>query len=100
MVTRPGVPPVILVGAEDPDLAAGEVLVAVDLAGRASETAVALGVAAFDGLAGALLAAGAARIAAGGDDLARLVPEYVTMPRGVLAALPDDAVELTGGITG
>jgi hypothetical protein len=26
---------------------------------------------------------GAIRIAAGGDDVARLVPEYVTLPRGI-----------------
>ena len=34
-------------------------------------------------LAAAMLRLGAARIAAGGDDVARLVPEYVTLPRGV-----------------
>jgi hypothetical protein len=58
---------------------------------------VARGEAAVAGLAAALLAEGAARIAAGGDDLARLVPEYVTLPRGVRAALPDEGVELSGG---
>ena len=50
-----------------------------------------LGAAAQAGLATALLAAGAARLRErGGDDLARLVPEYVTLPRGVRAAPPDD----------
>jgi hypothetical protein len=45
-----------------------------------------------------MLAAGAARLAAGdADDLARLVPEYVTLPRGIHNAPGDDAVELTGG---
>ena len=40
---------------------------------------------------------GAARLAAGDpDDLATLVPEYVTLPRGVRAVLADEGVELTG----
>jgi len=38
----------------------------------------------FVGIAAALVAIGAARLAAGTpDDLARLVPEYVSLPRGV-----------------
>jgi tRNA threonylcarbamoyl adenosine modification protein YeaZ len=96
---RPGEPARILPGGTDPDLRDGEALVAVDLAGRAPDAAVALGVAATDGLAAALVAAAAARLRAGdADDLARLVPEYVTLPRGVLrATLPDEGVELTGG---
>ncbi|HEY4189451.1 MAG TPA: hypothetical protein VGM28_03440, partial [Candidatus Limnocylindrales bacterium] len=77
----------------------GERLVAVDLDGREAPDAAALGSAARDGLAQALLAAGARRLASGDpDDLARLVPEYVTLPRGVLSAPPDDGgVEITGG---
>jgi hypothetical protein len=82
----------------DPVLRPGERLIAVDLAGRAPEKAVELGDAAHDGLATAMLTAGAARLAAGdADDLARLVPEYVTLPRGIRDAPGDDAVELTGG---
>ena len=59
------------------------VLVAVDLEGRAPADACAAGELARDGLAAELVAIGAARLAAGDvDDLARLVPEYVTLPRG------------------
>ena len=98
VMSRAGEPPVILPGGTDPELRPGERLVAVDLAGRAPDDAVELGDAALDGLATAMLAAGAARLAAGdADDLALLVPEYVTLPRGVRGAPVDDAVELTGG---
>jgi tRNA threonylcarbamoyladenosine biosynthesis protein TsaB len=98
VVSRPGERPVILPGGTDPELRPGEWLAAVDLAGRAPDDAVELGDAAHDGLATAMLAAGAARLAAGdADDLARLVPEYVTLPRGVRGAPGDDAVELSGG---
>ncbi|MEI7742478.1 MAG: tRNA (adenosine(37)-N6)-threonylcarbamoyltransferase complex dimerization subunit type 1 TsaB [Chloroflexota bacterium] len=99
VVTRAGVDPFILPGGTELDLVPGEVVVAVDLAGRAPEDATIRGDAACTGLATALLEAGLARLAAGGDDLARLVPEYVTLPRGVLGALPDDAVEISGGTT-
>ena len=63
----------------------GEVaLVAVDLDGRAPMDALDRGRRARPGLAAALLRLGAARLAAsGGDDLAKLVPEYVALPRGV-----------------
>jgi tRNA threonylcarbamoyl adenosine modification protein YeaZ len=95
---RPGEPARILVGGTDPELAAGERLVAVDLAGRAADDAVTLGAAAIDGLAAAMLATASRRLAAGDpDDLATLVPEYVTLPRGVRMALPDDGVEVSGG---
>ena len=99
VVSRPGEPPVILPGGTDPELRAGDTLVAVDLDGRAPTARVALGEAARDGLAAALLAAGAPRLAAGdADDLARLVPEYVTLPRGVRAGpAGDGGVELSGG---
>ena len=61
-------------------------LVAVDLHGRASSAATARGMAARRGQGAALLALGAARLAERDvDDLARLVPEYVTLPRGVAA---------------
>ncbi len=98
VLSRAGEPPVILAGGTDPELRFGERVAAVDLAGRASDDAVALGDVAHEGLAAAMLAAGAARLAAGdADDLARLVPEYVTLPRGVRGAPGDDAVELSGG---
>lgn len=98
VLSRTGEPPRILPGGTEPDLGEGDTLVAVDLEGRAPADAVALGGVAQDGLAGALLTAGAPRLAAGDtDDLARLVPEYVTLPRGVRATLPEDGVELTGG---
>ncbi len=99
VLVRRGEPARILPGGTDPDLREGETLVAVDLAGRAPDPAVALGLAATDGLAAALVAAAAGRLRAGdADDLARLVPEYVTLPRGVLrATLPDEGVELSGG---
>ncbi len=98
VLSRVGEPARILVGGTEPELRAGERLVAVDLDGRAPDAAVALGTAAHEGLASALLAAGAARLANGdADDLARLVPEYVTLPRGVPMQVPDEAVEVTGG---
>lgn len=97
VVSRPDAAPVILPVGEEPELAPGARLVAVDLAGRAPDDAVALGEVAHAGLAAALLAAGVRRLADGGDDLARLVPEYVTLPRGVRMPLPDDGVELSGG---
>lgn len=97
VLTRHGEAPGILPGGQDPDLRSGERLVAVDLAGRAPDDAVARGDAAHAGLAAALLEAGAMRLAAGdADDLARLVPEYTTLPRGVRDRVPDDAVEVTG----
>jgi hypothetical protein len=34
----------------------------------------------------ALVRLGVVRLASGGDDVARLVPEYVTLPRGVPSA--------------
>lgn len=98
VLSRPGTVPVILPGGTDPDLGPDERLVAVDLDGRAPEDAVALGAQAHEGLARAMLAAGAARLVAGDpDDLAGLVPEYVTLPRGVRVALPESAVEMSGG---
>jgi tRNA threonylcarbamoyladenosine biosynthesis protein TsaB len=97
---RPGETARILVGGTDPEIAPGERLVAVDLAGRADGEAAALGEAAVDGLAAAMLATAARRLAAGdADDLATLVPEYVTLPRGVRMAISDDGVEVSGGTT-
>lgn len=86
LVVRAGSPAVLLPGGMEPELGVGDVLVAVDLEGRAPEDAVARGERACDGLATALVRLGAARMAAGDvDDLACLVPEYVSLPRGVRA---------------
>lgn len=74
----------LLPGGTDPMLAPGEWLVAVDLEGRAPEPAVVRGDRARRGLGRALVRMGAQRLRdVGGDDLAGLVPEYVTLPRGV-----------------
>ncbi len=82
LVTASG--PIRLAAGEEPDVAVGTTLVAVDLAGRAPDEATALGERALAGLGGALLRLGARRLAAGdADDLAGLVPEYVTLPRGI-----------------
>ena len=86
IVVRGGQAPELLPGGSDPELADGEVLVAVDLDGRAPADASARGDRARDGLAAALMRLGTQRFAAGDeDDLARLVPDYVTLPRGVRA---------------
>jgi tRNA threonylcarbamoyl adenosine modification protein YeaZ len=100
VVSRAGEPSRILPGGTEPVLGPFELLVAVDLDGRAPADATARGDSARNGFAMALLAAGARRLAAGdADDLARLVPEYVTLPRGVRAAPAEGGVELTGGST-
>jgi tRNA threonylcarbamoyladenosine biosynthesis protein TsaB len=76
--------PLRLAAGEEPELPAGATLVAVDLAGRAPDEACALGDRALAGLGAALLRLGARRLAeTAGDDLAGLVPEYVTLPRGI-----------------
>ena len=87
IVVRPGQPPELLPGGRDPELADGEVLVAIDLEGRVPPDATLRGAGARFGLASALMRLGVARLAAGDvDDLARLVPDYVTLPRGVTAS--------------
>jgi tRNA threonylcarbamoyl adenosine modification protein YeaZ len=86
IVVRDGVAPALLPAGQDPELSGTEILVALDLEGRAPAEALARGVAAREGLAAELLRSGSARLVAGDvDDLARLVPEYVTLPRGVTA---------------
>jgi tRNA threonylcarbamoyl adenosine modification protein YeaZ len=97
VLTRNGEPPRLVPGGAPPELRAGETVVAVDLEGRESDEAVAAGEAAVRGLGAALLAAGAARIAADdADDIATLVPEYVTLPRGVRTDAPDAAIAFEG----
>lgn len=70
---------------QPPDAIGSEI--AVDLDGRAGADASAAGARALDGLSAALLRLGVARLAAGGDDPERLVPEYVTLPRGITGQL-------------
>jgi len=80
---RDGVATLVPAGTEPQDVAA-DGLIAVDLDGRAAPEASARGRAALDGLAAGLLRIGARRLADGDvDDVARLVPEYVTLPRGI-----------------
>jgi hypothetical protein len=86
LAVRPGEGPVLLPGGTDVDLSDGGELVALDLDGRAPADALARGEHARERLAATLLRLGAARLASGDvDDLARLVPEYVSLPRGVRA---------------
>jgi len=86
VVVRLGRPARLLPGGAEPELRPGDVVVAVDLADRADAAACARGEAALDGLAGELLRQGGARLRNGdADDPAGLVPEYVTLPRGVEA---------------
>jgi tRNA threonylcarbamoyladenosine biosynthesis protein TsaB len=84
ILVRRGGRPELLPGGADPQLAPGEWLIAVDLEGRAPADALERGETARAGLGAALIRLGAARLRSGAiDDLARLVPEYVTLPRGV-----------------
>ena len=84
LLVRNGGPASLVPAGTEPDLEPGESIVAVDLADRAAADALARGETARAGLAAALLSIGAERLATGAvDDLARLVPEYVTLPRGV-----------------
>jgi tRNA threonylcarbamoyladenosine biosynthesis protein TsaB len=86
IVVRAGQAPALLPAGEEPELATGDLEVAIDLEGRATAEALARGEAARTGMAAEFLRLAAARLAAGDtDDLARLVPEYVTLPRGVTA---------------
>ena len=95
VLVRPGQPPTLLAGGQEPELAPDEVLLAVDLEGRAPDDAVARGEAARDGLGATLLRLGAERLTAlegsGLGELETVVPEYVTLPRG--ARTGDGTVE-------
>jgi tRNA threonylcarbamoyl adenosine modification protein YeaZ len=83
LLVRRGSPAQLIVGAEDLSADPGSLL-AIDLVDRAPSDATERGEAARASLGGALVRLGAARLAAGDvDDLAQLVPEYVTLPRGV-----------------
>lgn len=84
ILARPGRPPELLPGGAEPALMPGERLVAIDLEGRAPADAIERGETARAGLGAALIRLGAERLGSGAvDDLAGLVPEYVTLPRGV-----------------
>jgi tRNA threonylcarbamoyl adenosine modification protein YeaZ len=84
LVIRRGSPARLVAGDADAEIAPDTPLLALDLPGRAPEDALARGEAARAELGASLLRLGAARLAAGDtDDLARLVPDYVTLPRGV-----------------
>lgn len=84
VAVRGGEAPRLLPGETEPELGAGDLLVAVDLANRAPADAAARGERARERLGAELLWLGAARLGAGtGDDLARLAPEYVSLPRGI-----------------
>lgn len=84
----------LLPGHTDPDLPADAIVVALDLDGRAPEEALERGETARQRLGAELVRLGVRRLAApgtthpgtAGDGLAELVPEYVTLPRGVRAA--------------
>lgn len=86
LFVRRDVPVRLVRAGEEPDLPADASVIALDLQGRAPDDALERGETARSGLGAALLAIGAARLAAGDvDDLADLVPDYVTLPRGVRA---------------
>ena len=86
LVIATGETPRLVAGPVDPRLAAAGTTIAVDLDGRAEPAALERGETARHGLAAALLRLGAARIGQGQlDDLATIVPDYVSLPRGVAA---------------
>lgn len=86
IVVRAGTTPELVRGGDDPALATGEWLVAVDLADRAPADAVERGEAARERLADELASMGVPRLAeATVASMAALVPDYVTLPRGILA---------------
>jgi tRNA threonylcarbamoyl adenosine modification protein YeaZ len=85
-LVRGGAPAVLVPGGRELEIADDEVIVALDLPGRAPDEALQRGQAARGRLPATLATLGAARLRVGaGDDLARLVPEYVTLPRGVVS---------------
>jgi tRNA threonylcarbamoyl adenosine modification protein YeaZ len=84
LVVRDGTPAALLPAGLEPEIGSGETLVAIDLADRAPADALERGEVARASLGASMVRLAAARLATGDvDDLARLVPEYVTLPRGV-----------------
>jgi tRNA threonylcarbamoyl adenosine modification protein YeaZ len=89
LVVRAGARPLPLPADEEPELGDGESLIALDLDGRAPADALERGEAAYRGLGHELIRLGAERLAdsaAVANELETLVPDYVTLPRGVRAA--------------
>ena len=81
-------PPRMLVDDGELDALDPAMIVAVDLEDRAPADAMARGVEAHRRLGESLLALGAERLRVGSvDDPEQLVPEYVTLPRGVSAVV-------------
>lgn len=86
IVVFPGEPPRMLLDPTELAEVDPAVLVAVDLEGRAPADAVARGVRARRGLGRAILEIGTERLRSGAtDDVERMVPDYVTLPRGIRA---------------
>jgi hypothetical protein len=90
LVVRAGSPAVPLPAGNEPNLGAGETLIGLDLEDRAPSEALELGERARAALGQALIRLGAARLAemaagtgAARNELETLVPDYVTLPRGV-----------------
>ena len=90
---------VVVVHGSSPRLQAGDAsaeppgAIAVDLDGRASDAALERGRGALAGLATTLLGMGAERLAAGDvDDVERLVPAYVSLPRGMTVEVGEGGV--------
>ena len=84
LIMRAGDRPEPLPAGSEPAIAGDETLVAVDLDGRAPEDATRRGDAARERLGHELLRLGAERLREGvPSELEALVPEYVTLPRGV-----------------
>jgi len=93
LLVRAGSSAVRLKAGSEPELGPDETLVALDLEDRAPTAALELGERARAGLGQALIRLGAARLAVlaaetGGatSELETLVPDYVTLPRGVRVA--------------
>jgi tRNA threonylcarbamoyl adenosine modification protein YeaZ len=84
LAVRAGSAAVLLPGGTEPEVGRGDILVALDLDDRAPADAIARGEAARTAFPAALVRLGAGRLASGhADDLARLIPDYVSLPRGV-----------------
>jgi tRNA threonylcarbamoyl adenosine modification protein YeaZ len=87
LIVRPGRGAEPLPAGAEPELDAAETLVALDLDGRAPTEALERGELAWARLGHQLIRLGADRLRAGGpSELETLVPDYVTLPRGVRAA--------------
>ncbi len=84
LVVRAGAPAMLLPAGLEPEVAASETVVALDLPDRAPDDALARGEEARAVLGATLVRLGTARLNARDvDDLAQLVPVYVSLPRGV-----------------